>query len=160
LAELLDVYPQMARWPYVRDMASSVARHDASGDPELLALLRSGDGAQRRQSMRDYLRREFGRVLRIDPARIDEHAPLSRLGLDSLMGLELRRRLEAALGVALEATLVWTYPTVAAVGEYLCEQIAPPLEPVVQLTAAEDRAESLAALSDDQLWNLTNALLN
>ena len=34
---------------------------------------------------------------------------------------ELRNRLEAALGIRVPATLVWTYPTVAALSEHLAK---------------------------------------
>jgi acyl carrier protein len=101
----------------------------------------------------------------MDPERIDDQAPLNRLGLDSLMGLELRRRLEAGLGVALQATLVWTYPTLNAVAEHLVELVDEAPEPELsgeEPTPArtdEERAAGLAALSDEQLWELTSSLV-
>jgi acyl carrier protein len=164
LPELLDFYPHLARWPYLTELAL-VAPPTAAGDPQLLAALRSGDRVQRSAKMRDYLRRELSRVLRMDPERIDDQAPLNRLGLDSLMGLELRRRLEAGLGVALQATLVWTYPTLSAVAEHLVELVdeAPARELSVEEPAPartdEERASDLAALSDEQLWKLTSSLV-
>jgi NAD(P)-dependent dehydrogenase (short-subunit alcohol dehydrogenase family)/acyl carrier protein len=55
------------------------------------------------------------------------------LGMDSLMGIELRRRLERSLQLSLRSTLAFEYPTVEALAEYL-------------LTAG--LAERLAAASD------------
>jgi len=42
--------------------------------------------------------------------------------MDSLMGLELRDRIEAALGVTAPAALGWTYPTAAAMTRWLLEE--------------------------------------
>jgi acyl carrier protein len=64
-------------------------------------------------------------VLKLEPSRIEPETPLKALGIDSLMGLELRNRLEARLGVTLSATLVWTYPHIAALTEYLCSLLGP-----------------------------------
>jgi acyl carrier protein len=59
-------------------------------------------------------------VLRVDPSQIQREASLMSVGLDSLMGLELRGRLEAALQIRLSSTLTWEHPSVAALATHLC----------------------------------------
>ncbi len=54
---------------------------------------------------------------------LDHHAPMESLGLDSLMALELRNRLEATLGITLPVALVWAYPTIATLAGALCERM-------------------------------------
>ena len=54
---------------------------------------------------------------------IDHDQPMESLGLDSLMALELRNRLEASLGITLPAALVWAYPTISALAGALCERM-------------------------------------
>ena len=48
------------------------------------------------------------------PERIEPRRPLGAMGLNSLMAMELRNRLESDLGRPLSATLAWNYPTVDA----------------------------------------------
>jgi len=56
------------------------------------------------------------------PARdIDIDLPLQRMGLDSLLAVDLRNRLTQALpsGVRVPATLVFDHPSVVAITDYL-----------------------------------------
>ena len=53
------------------------------------------------------------------------------MGFDSLMGLELRNRLERATELKLPATLVWNYPTAVAIAECIGERLQAFTEPAV-----------------------------
>jgi phthiocerol/phenolphthiocerol synthesis type-I polyketide synthase C len=78
---------------------------------------------------------------------LDYDQPLESLGLDSLMGLELRNRLETTLGITLPVALVWAYPTVSALAGALCERMG--YEPVTESRkTAEPGAES--SLSEEE----------
>jgi acyl carrier protein len=77
-------------------------------------------------------------------------APLREFGLDSLMTIELRNALAAAIGVRLPATLVFDHPTCEALavrldGELFGEAPAP----ADALDALD--ADALAALLDEEL---------
>jgi acyl carrier protein len=65
------------------------------------------------------VRQVAARVLRLPEAGIRAGQPLGELGLDSLMGVELRNRLEAELATKLSATLAWNHPTVDDLSAYL-----------------------------------------
>ena len=71
--------------------------------------------AGRRSELVAYLRALVAERLRRDPSHIGEHAPLARLGVDSLMAVELARKLEEKVGTKLYATLLFEANTIAAV---------------------------------------------
>nr|AYM54553.1 polyketide synthase [Racemicystis crocea] len=148
-------YPQAARSlrlsPLVQE-SRTMAR--AASRPELQSALRKAAPAERRQLIEPFVREQVAAVLRLDAARIDPSMPLRSLGIDSIMGLELRNRLESGLGLQLSATLVWTYPTVAALSEHLAGELGPREEgPLLALVALEETSapSSADASMDDEL---------
>ncbi|WP_194910773.1 type I polyketide synthase [Catenulispora rubra] len=94
----------------------------------------------------DVVRRNVAVALAHDSAQaVDVERPFSDLGFDSLSSVELRRALGEEIGRRLPATLLFDRPTVAAVAEYLAQELAaddPDVEPAVEdlLRDALDRA--------------------
>src|SRR5690606_26806295 len=76
--------------------------------------------------------------------RVDVHKPLKTMGLDSLMAVELRNRLENSLGVTLSATLVFNYPTIALMVPYAAGKMGISLEGDGVVETAGDSAPAPA----------------
>jgi phthiocerol/phenolphthiocerol synthesis type-I polyketide synthase C len=91
---------------------------------EFRALVRQAAPEARAELVEQKVRELAGRVLRADPARMEPETPFKALGLDSLMSLELRNRLESAFGLRLSPTLLWTYSTTRTLAGALCEQLS------------------------------------
>ncbi|MCC7360974.1 MAG: SDR family NAD(P)-dependent oxidoreductase, partial [Anaerolineales bacterium] len=119
----------------------------------------------RQTLLETHLIQEIAQVLRLPLDQIDAATPLPTLGLDSLMALELRNRLELSLGVTLSATLIWGYPTVAALAPFLADKLGLPLQaaPVAVPRPAEPPPSGpppmLEALSEDSAAALLAAKL-
>ena len=90
------------------------------------ALLALGPGRRRVELLRGFVREQVGKVLRQAASRLENDKPFLSLGLDSLMGLELRNRLEAGTALSLPATLVWNYPTIATLADELGRRLELP----------------------------------
>jgi hypothetical protein len=107
-------------------------------DASLVAQLAAAPRTRRRAILATFVGEKAVRALGLDPtAAIDPRAPLNALGLDSLLSIELRNTLSAAVGQPLPATLLFDYPTINALTDFL----------LTQLGQADDEAEAPEAAS-------------
>jgi acyl transferase domain-containing protein/acyl carrier protein/NAD(P)-dependent dehydrogenase (short-subunit alcohol dehydrogenase family) len=80
--------------------------------------------AQRVDAVTEMVRAEAARVLSLGrPSAVPPQRPLRQLGLDSLMGVELRNALARRAGVTLPANVMFEHPTPAALGQLLFEML-------------------------------------
>jgi acyl carrier protein len=121
----------VAESPLAVETGGGVRDSFATADPE-----------QRRDLLEAYLQQQVARVLKLDPSRVEPSKPLGLMGIDSLMALELRNRLEADLGVAFSATLVWNYPTIVEMIPHVAGKIG------LALVADNGEPEANAGLSE------------
>jgi acyl transferase domain-containing protein/acyl carrier protein len=120
----LESNPQLAGVPFWSELreAHGKASRGSGEKPFGQALLASPAGA-RRGLLEKHLIERLAQVLQLDPRRIDRDISFSALGVDSLMSLELRNRLEADVGQRLPATLLFTYTSPAALAGHLFEKL-------------------------------------
>jgi acyl transferase domain-containing protein/acyl carrier protein len=140
---------------------SSVApAHSAA--QALIERLRAAPAAQRRDLLVDFVQTQVSAVLALpEPGSVALHTGLFDLGMDSLMAVELKRRLERGVGKPLPSTLTFNYPNVSALALFLDNQLADTLVQAAgrdattaapAWAAAETSATGeLDALSDEEL---------
>jgi len=104
--------------------SGGVDRGAPVGDPQLLARLARASATERQALVLEAVLGYASHVLRIPTPELNVEVPLTELGMDSLMGLELRNRIEVGLGQRVSPTLLWTYPTVRAISEHLAVVLA------------------------------------
>ncbi|MEV1122174.1 KR domain-containing protein, partial [Actinosynnema sp. NPDC049800] len=126
----------------------------------MVALLVGLEADERRDAVLELVRREVAAVLGHKvSAGIEEQRPFQDLGFDSLTAVELRNRLTAATGVALQATLVFDHPTPAALTDHVIGVLAPAADESV--LSELDRLEALldgVDRQDDRREEITGRL--
>jgi acyl transferase domain-containing protein len=111
---------------------------------------------QRRELLFEFVHRQVAGVLQLEGDRLGGNVGLMDLGLDSLMAVELRARLEAELRLRrpLPSTIAFDYPTIDAIVRLLMQEIAGavvgtgasvPIRTAESLTAGE-----VAGMSEDE----------
>jgi acyl carrier protein len=120
--------------------ASEAIDDDAAAGNILIAsyveLFKAATGAERSALLVDFTRRRSAELLNLDAMTpIPNDQPLLDLGLDSLVGLELRNDLQTLTGITFPSTLFFDCPTVADLARYF--ELILPAEDYVGVTASE-----------------------
>ena len=89
-----------------------------------LAELERAPPPRHRALLESFVREQIARALGlVDGGRISAGQRLFDLGVDSLMAVELRNRLEAGLKKPLRTTLIFDFPRVDALTQYLADEV-------------------------------------
>jgi amino acid adenylation domain-containing protein len=100
---LLSRHPEAARLPMFAELVrearqSSQEREEREGS-DILTALRAAPHAERLSMLQRYLSEAVAQILRIPLAALDADQLFARLGIDSLMAVELKNRVELELAV-------------------------------------------------------------
>ena len=118
----------------------------APAAPSLVDQLRGVQPERGRKLLEAHVREQILRVLGLDPAhRLDPQQGLREIGMDSLMAVELRNRLQSSLGRALPSTIAFDHPTPGDLSAHLGTLV---LEPVATPEATLEEDDDLATMSD------------
>ncbi len=126
---LVPVYEARRRRPLIHDLAVGTTSAPAITRPgesvvSPLAAMRNAPRSERPDLLSRLVRQEVAAVLGYGS---NDGIPVDRgffeLGLDSLMSVELKRRLETVVGVPLPSTLTFNYPTISAIAGFLEETL-------------------------------------
>jgi NADPH:quinone reductase-like Zn-dependent oxidoreductase/aryl carrier-like protein len=160
-------------WSILKDvMDISASRANPSARITLLSL----EPDARLSWLITHLRRQVAQVLGATAVNLDEQQPLTNLGLDSLMAVELKNRIERDLGVSLPMVTFLQGPTLPQMAENLLLELSmddpPEKEPlpvhlsdltVEELATQVDEATLMAQLeqlSDDDVELLLGQMLS
>jgi acyl carrier protein len=141
-------------WPFLRQVAAPVASNirdisstsivvDAAAETSNLAnQLAAMPRREQVLHVEALVRAELGRVLGLSgPGEIEPSIGFADLGLDSLMALQLRRRLSVLSGLELPATMTFNHSTLEALSYYLVERVSGAEAPVANATTDASLAE-------------------
>jgi NAD(P)-dependent dehydrogenase (short-subunit alcohol dehydrogenase family)/acyl carrier protein len=100
---------------------------DPSAPPPFIEELKRAHPRRRRALLLAHVLGQVRKVLGLtDDDPLDPQQGLTSLGMDSLMAVELRSRLQTTVGCALPATMAFEYPNLEAITDYLAGEILGP----------------------------------
>lgn len=166
--------PQVAvmpvRWPeffaalpfkapnFYQLMQTAQADKDDKQTGGLIRQLNQADYSQRLTILEQAVRQHIAQVLRNpDSAYLAARQRLFDIGFDSLLAMEFTRKLNQALDLQLPSTLLFDYPTIEALLNYLSQQL--PVEFTQETESATDNLDDyseqeLSALLEQRLASM------
>jgi acyl carrier protein len=119
------------------------SRPEPSGPHLREQLLAIPAGSARTELVRRHLTELLAGVLGLEPGAIDSTKTVGTLGLDSLMAVEFKNRCERSFELSLPATMVWNYPTIAALTAYMHDRLYLITVPTAELPHQDELVPSL-----------------
>jgi acyl carrier protein len=146
---------------------SRAATGTPDAGPSFVRRLAELPPAQRRDDIVAHVRQTVLKVLGLSATHtLGLRRPLTEMGLDSLMAVELRNALSASFGATLPASLPFDYPTVEELSDHLAGLMEPSVPPSaaaparrdVGASGAEDLLARLPELPDSDVDALLRGL--
>lgn len=134
---------------------------ESSRQPKLRQALEKIAPKQHLEFLIAHIQQEVSAILGLEPSQVPHpEQGFFQLGMDSLMAVELKTRLEKQLQEPLPKTVAFNYPTIAALAGYLTREILgkqPPTTDPGQHSAGEG-TENLPSLEQLLAGDLENAI--
>jgi len=121
---------------------------------------------ERQQLLESYLSEQIAKVLGLSASglsKLDVRQPLNRLGIDSLMAMELKNRVQADLNVVISVVYLLEGPSITQMATYVLDQLATTTSPLSVVPNGGEDPEHLLTnldqLSDEEVDSLLDAML-
>lgn len=141
-----------------------VSSEEASDSPtgsSLASRISVAPEGARKSIVTTFVMDRAARILGLPPEReIGLQQPLGELGMDSLLAVELRNVLSEAAGTRLPSTLLFDYPSVSALVDFLLEELGGGTAVEAEQEAQEDPLDALDSLSDEEVERLLSARID
>jgi acyl transferase domain-containing protein/acyl carrier protein len=122
---------------------------EAEHKSEFRRQLEASEPGARYPQLAAHVREQVMAVMRFEAGfPLEESQGFFQLGLNSLMAVELKNRLQSSLGLRLTSTAAFDYPTVAVLTRHLLNELFPPEAPKAEAYGADQPDALLTELND------------
>ena len=120
-----EMFTHITDMPLLSSIRSEMTEKQVQNEENLSWIedLSSLPAAKQIEVLTDHVSKQVANVLGSDVNTLDVTIGFFDLGMDSLTSVELRNALQGSLGIDLPSTLIFKYPTIEAVSEYLAETL-------------------------------------
>jgi acyl transferase domain-containing protein/acyl carrier protein len=165
-----EFYPSGTEPPLLSQLVNEEAaagQTQATHSGEKRSAILDAAPADRPQLLQSYVTEQVARVLGLSPSQLDIQQPLTNLGLDSLMAVELKNRISADLGVNVPMVKFLQGFSVAQAATQLLEQLTAEAEGTSEpgptgtreSRGDEDLLASIDKLSEEQVNSMLAEML-
>jgi acyl transferase domain-containing protein/NADPH:quinone reductase-like Zn-dependent oxidoreductase/SAM-dependent methyltransferase len=133
---------------------TTIVREHEREASDWIAQLDALSPAMRRGEVLRFVRAQVVRLLGLSGVDVETDRPLSEMGLDSLLAVEIRNVLGKALELTLPATVTFDHPSIDALAAYLHDAKFAAAQPLQEVSRTEPLIANIEELSDHDLDRL------
>lgn len=142
ILRVLPTPPTVVRLPMFRELTvTSATAGDPDGQGFVIDWAGQPDQELRTQVTAD-VREQVAAELNLAAEDVEPRRPMVELGIDSVMTVALRVRLQRRYGLDLPPNILWNKPTVTALAEHILDCLRPPTGTDLNAAAVHTSAES------------------
>ena len=164
--QFFQIFPQTANLPFLAKVPGNVGRRETDGEElkhraEFLRRLQELPASAQMHFLISHVQDQVAKVMGFCPSdSLDPQRGLYEMGMDSLMALQLKHRLESSIGQSISIIATVEHPTIAALAEYLARDVlrlglyTTDNKVLRQGIPVEDSFERIEQLTDDEVDRL------
>jgi len=120
----IDWQTYLSSIPVQTAFFSQLVRAEEIRQPEIIDKLRQAAVEQRSRILLEVIREFAGKVMGYEASlQVNVREPLMDQGFDSLMAVELRNRLSQIIGKTLPVSLLFDYPTLEKIRDFILNEV-------------------------------------
>lgn len=109
--------------PFLQNVTRGIVQKKKAHSSQLTSQLEKIPLSERRNYLLQFVSEQVSNIMGVDPDSLQIQQPLQELGLDSLMAVELKNAVEQELEQELPTTLLFDYPNIEAITDYLVKDV-------------------------------------
>lgn len=112
-------------------------------------LLLAANSVERQEMLAFQLKEQIAKVLGTSASKLDSEQPLNTMGLDSLMMVELKNRIEKETGISLPTVELMAGPSISELSSSVLKQLSGAYEPSADATSPRVASSSVGEIKKE-----------
>jgi hypothetical protein len=139
---------------------SEIAFKSERAESTTLDIQNAGEG-EKRQMIKNFITETIGKIFELSPDKIEPERGFFTMGMDSLLAVELRNKLQAGFGdsIKLPATIIFDYPSINVLSQYFFEKYGVTQEEVASEVSEKETLKAVEEQVDKMSEDDINKLL-
>ncbi|MBK7640534.1 MAG: acyl carrier protein [Bacteroidetes bacterium] len=126
---------------------------ETSNESPKTSIYKAATFAQAKRQINEFVKLTVSGITKVPVSKIKEDATFKSMGIDSLMAIQLKNKLQAEFNVTLAVSSIWAHPTVDKYGDFIIGELKlkEQYEPTIKVESKMEAEIETQELSFEEL---------